>query len=343
MKSTIGLLLTASALGVSACSEGPHRVPEAYAAAAVASDVYVVRDTTVAATLTAAGVARPFAEATLSTKLMGSVTSVSVNEGDRVVSGQVLVRIDARDIDAKREQARAAMASAEAVQREAALQTTRWRALYADSAAPRAQLDASEAALDRANAGLQTARAAQTELAALGDYAVVRAPFAGIVTQRLVDPGAFAAPGTPLIAVQDDSRLRVTVSISPGDAKLVRRGAALNATIEGLEATAIVEGVFPAGPGRELYSINALVPNREGRLPSGAAAVLSIPVGTRTTVLVPSAAIQREGSLTGVVVTRGGSDTVRWIRLGPAARGFAEVLGGLRAGDSIRVPRAEAR
>jgi multidrug efflux pump subunit AcrA (membrane-fusion protein) len=117
-----------------------------------------------------------------------------VNEGQRVTAGQILLRIDARDIAAKEEQARAAIASAEAAQREASLHATRFRALYADSAAPRAQVDAAEAALARANAALATARAGENELAALGDYAIVRAPFSGIVTRRYVDRAHHLSP-----------------------------------------------------------------------------------------------------------------------------------------------------
>ena len=183
----------------------------------------------------------------------------------------------------------------------------------------------------------------QREVAALGDYAVVRAPFAGIVTQRLVDPGAFAAPGTPLIALQDDSRLRISVAVPPTQVQNVRRGMTLNATIEGRDTSATVEGVFPTGQGGELFTVNALVPNQRGSLPSGGAAVLLIPAGKRSAVLVPEAAVRREGSLTGVVVTHGATDAVRWVRLGPADSGFVEILAGLRAGDTIRVPRAGAR
>lgn len=336
-------LSAAGMLVIAACSGPPHSVKIAEAVESI-GELYVVRDTTIVATLSASGIAEPFAQATISTKLMGTVTSVSVTEGDRVVRGQVLLQIDARDIAAKGEQARAAIASAEAVQREAALHASRWRALYADSAAPRAQLDAAEAALTRANAALQSAHAMHAELAALGDYATVRAPFAGIVTRRIVDPGAFAAPGSPLVSLQDDSRLRVTVAIPPAQASLVRRGSSLDAAIEGVPTRATVEGVIPAaGNAGELFTINALVPNRDRRLASGGAAVLFVPNGTRRTVLAPAVAVRREGNLTGVVVLRAGVGTVRWIRLGSVHDGFVEVLAGLSAGDTIRVPRAAQR
>jgi RND family efflux transporter MFP subunit len=326
---------------LAACGAPSHSVPAAQAAE-VAGEAYVIRDTTVSATLTATGVAEPFAQSTLSTKLMGTVLSVSVAEGDRVARGQPLLRIDARDIDAKREQTSAAIASAEAVQREAALNASRWRALYADSAAPRAQLDAAEAALTRADAGVQSARAMLGELSALGDYATVRAPFAGIVTRRFVDPGAFAAPGAPLLTLQDGSRLRVSVAVPPTHAAHVRRGMTLPVTVEGSAAESTVEGVVPAGAG-ELFTINALVPNRDGRLPVGGAATLSVPAGKRSAVLVPGMAIRREGDLTGVTVVQRGVSTVRWVRLGPARQDFVEVLAGLRAGDTIRVPHATPR
>ena len=74
----------------------------------------MVRDTTIAATQEATAVAEPFAQAMLSTKLMGTVTAVLVKEGDKVSAGQPLVRIDARDLDAKRQQVQAGIASAEA-------------------------------------------------------------------------------------------------------------------------------------------------------------------------------------------------------------------------------------
>lgn len=342
MKSIHISVLAASTFVLLACAEAAHTVPVAEAAA-VASDNYVVGDSSVAAMLSATGIANPLAQATLSTKLMGSVTAVLVNEGERVAAGQVLVRIDARDIDAKREQARAAIASAEAVQREATLHTNRFRALYADSAAPRAQLDAAEAALERANAALETAQAGQSEVAALGDYAVVRAPFSGIVTRRFVDPGAFAAPGSPLIAVQDDSRLRIAAAVRPSDAKNLRRGMVLDALIEGVAAKATIEGIFPSGQGAELFTINALVPNASASLPSGGAAVLNLPQGTRNVILVPSHAVRREGSLTGVTVVQNGKESLRWVRLGPTVGNLTEVLAGLRAGDSVRVPRSVLR
>jgi RND family efflux transporter MFP subunit len=302
----------------------------------------VIRDTTITAALEASGIAEPMASATLSTKVMGTVLAVLVREGDRVTAGQPLVRIDARDLMAKSDQVGAAIASAQAARHEAELAAGRMRALFADSAAPRAQLDAAEAGLARAEAGVRAAQAGQAELAAIADYAVVRAPFAGTVTQRLADPGAFAAPGTPLVTVQDQRQLRVVVTTTPAAASVLKRGAAVPVRIEGTLASARVEAVVPAAsPG--LYTINAIVDNRGLTYATGGAATVLIPQGARSAVLVPNHAVRREGDLTGVDVVRGGQVSTRWIRLGHEHNEMVEVLAGLRAGDTIQVRGPSAR
>ena len=194
-----GVLLASLALG--ACGSDAEQTPgEKLPLGGVA---VAVTDTTVIDAFEAAGTADPIRAATLSTKLMGTVTAVPVHEGDRVGAGQILVRLDARDLDAKRAQVEAGLAEASAVYSDATVQAGRIRALYADSAATRAQLDQAETGLARATAAVASARAMAAELAATASYAEVRAPFAGVVTHRFVDPGAFAAPGAPLVTVED--------------------------------------------------------------------------------------------------------------------------------------------
>ena len=313
--------------------------PDRLEAAAAPPDgrVIEVRDTTFPAVLEAAGIAAPVQRATLSTKVMGAVTSVRVQEGARVRAGQVLARIDARDIAAKRGQAAAGLADADAVHQDALRQARRFRALYADSAATRAQLDAAETGLARAEAGVRTAQAAANELEAYSAYAEVRAPFAGMVTQRFVDPGAFAAPGAPIVAVEDGSRLRISVTVVPDAARRLKPGARLEGTIERVPVAAVVEGVAPA-PSGALYSVNALVDNARGAHPTGAAATLRIPLGVRTGLLVPVAALLHEGDLTGVRVQTASGTERRWVRLGTPAGDAVEVLSGLRSGDRIFIP-----
>ena len=334
------LLVALALLGCASHTEAPRE--SARAPVSAAGVEYVVPDTTIDDFLEAPGVAEPLLQATLSTRLMGSVTEVLVREGDAVHEGQVLVRIDARDLTAKAAQVNAAIAEAEAVHRDAQVQAARIRALYADSAATRAQLDGAETALVRTESAVRTAHASAQELEALTGYATVTAPFAGVVTQRLVDPGAFAAPGTPLVTVQSASRLRLTASASPPAVRAVKRGMRIAATVEDVAVHAIVEGVVPAPTGN-VYTVNAIVENRDGAMMPGSAATLLLPQGRRRAVLVPDEAVRREGDLTGVIVRTEAGDLTRWVRLGAVHGLLVEVLSGLTAGDRIVVPESPAR
>jgi RND family efflux transporter MFP subunit len=287
-------------------------------------------------TLEASGTAAPYAEATVSTKLMGTVLEVAVREGDKVQKGVALLTIDARELAARSIQAGAAVAQAEAVRREAEVHANRMRTLFAQEAAPRAQLDAAETALARAEAGVHSARAAAAELDAVREYATVRAPFAGVVTRRMVDPGAFATPGAPLLTIQDASRLRIEVTAPPDAVRDLTRGTRVAASVEGTPADAVVEGIVPAGG--SLYTVNAILDNREARYLAGSVATLSLPQGERDAILVPELAIHREGDLTGIYVKHQDTVGLRWVRLGRTHQNAVEVLAGLRDGEQFIVP-----
>jgi len=330
-------ILAAAALA--ACNgEAEHdRAGEASRAAVAEGEPWTVRDTVVRSVFEAAGVAGPYAEATLSTKLMGQVVEVAVREGDVVASGATLVRIDAADLVARRAQVDASIREAEAMVRDAETQAGRMRALHAEDAAPKAQLDAAETGLERARAGLATARAAGAEVDATARYAVVRAPFAGVVTARFVDPGAFAAPGAPLVTVLDGRRLRIAASAAPDAVRGVARGDTVRARVEGMSVPAVVEGVVPS-PGASLYTVNAVVDNEAGRFLPGSAATLELPQGERSALMIPADAVIRQGDLAGVRLRTAEGSSLRWIRTGRELDGMIEVLGGLEAGDVILVP-----
>ena len=325
-------------LAVAACSPSQPREADA-APVRVPGTVYTLRDSTVQGEFAADGVAEPLRQATLSTRLMGTILSVLVKEGDAVSAGQPLVRIDARDLSAKQAQVAASIADAQAMRTDAATQARRIQALYADSAATRAQLDAAETGLARANAGVNAAQASAAEVSAMTAYSVVRAPFAGIVTNRFVDPGAFAAPGAPLVTVQDGTQLRISASATPDIAAKIRRGQMLSATIEGVQGMARVEGVVPSTSGN-MYTINAIIANPKGTILPGSTATLSLPQGPRTALLVPARAVSHSGDLTGVTVRAPGGDEIRWVRLGRVTGNMVEVNSGLHAGDQIVVPPA---
>jgi RND family efflux transporter MFP subunit len=322
-----------------ACARTPDSsATQSVPPARTAGTPITVRDTVVATTFDAGGIADPIQQAALSTRLMGVVTAVRVHEGEKVAAGQLLLEIDARDLTAKANQVAATIADAEAVRRESETHAARFRALYADSAATKAQFDAAETGLARADAGLRAAKAGAVELEALRSYAQLRAPFSGVISMRMADPGAFAVPGAPLMAVQDVSSLRIKVRAPANAAVKLIAGRTVQATIDGQSVSAVIEGVVPTGTGN-LYTINAIVPNRQGAFRAGSAATLSLPLETRRGIYIPTNALIREGDLVGVIQRGSNGDDRRWIRIGQVTGAYTEVTAGLVAGDTIVVPR----
>ena len=303
----------------------------------VAGTPTVVRDTVMSTVFDAAGVAEPIQRATIATKLFAYVVEVPVQEGDRVMAGQIIVRLDTREVVARGQQTEASLASAQAIYEEALAQTKRIRSLYADSAAPKAQLDAAEAGLARAEAGVHSASAAAAEVSAMADYTTLSAPFAGIVVQRFVDAGTVATPGAPILLLEDQHRLRISVSAAPEAVEHIQRGMQVQGTVAGQAVVGTVEGIVSA-PGGNLVTVNALIDNPDGNLFGGSAATLSLPQGTRSAVMVPSAAVVRQGDLTGLYVKQGDRTDLRWVRLGSTHKLEVEVLAGLAVGDTVVIP-----
>jgi len=320
----------------SGADAGVHAVPDAPASMDSAlrdASISVAIDTLLPTLTLADGIASPVRAATLSTKLMASVTEVLVQEGDLVRAGQLLARLDARDVQAKAEQVSAHVVAAGAAQATAAAHVARIRALFADDAAPKATLEGAELQLAQAEAVLRAARAAGAEVEAMGSYAEIRAPFAGRVTQRFVDPGAFAAPGAPIVTVQDASRLRLTVHVTPDAARALHAGQLVDVMIEDRAARARIEGLVPTMG--SLHAVNAIVENRADDHLAGSAVALQLVTGMHRAIAIPHDAVLQEGDLTGVVVRTPAGDARRWVRLGARHGELVEVTSGLRAGEQV--------
>ncbi len=325
-----GVVWSGLAAMVMACGGAP---PEAPAVQAPQGNAVAVLDTVITVTTSPVGITAAMESATLSTKLMASVVAVPVLEGALVRRGDLLVRLDVRDLAAKQQQAEAGLADVVAQRDLASVSARRIRALYADSAAPKAMLDAAEAGLARAEAGVRAATAMRTEVDAVASYGELRAPFDGVVVQRFVDVGAFVAPGAPLVTVDRLGALRVSVTVPAEQAAGLQAGARVMAEIEGDTAAATVEGVARGSAGT--YVINAIVANRGAQFRAGSSAALRLPAGTRRALLIPTAALGREGDLITVIRRTAQGDLLTVVRLGAVLGEYTEVLAGVTAGDQV--------
>lgn len=342
LSTTSHALVALAAVTMAACSgtEPAHTTSATSAPAPqVTGTPRTVRDTEVVSVVELSGVAEPVRQAMLATRLAGTVTAVHVREGDMVRAGQALLDVDARDVAAKATQAAAMLADARAMHADATTQAARIQALYTDSAATRAQFDASQVGLARAGAAVRAAEGGMAEVEAMRSYGTLRAPFAGVVTQRLADPGSFAGPGMPVLVVQDVGMLRISASAGGELVRAVRRGQVLEATIDGAPVRATVEAVVPGATGN-LFTVSATVPNAGSTHRAGSSAVLRVPGAPQRALLVPQSAIVRDGDLTGVTVRSGSRDALRWVRIGAPVGTMVPVTSGLASGEVILVPQA---
>ena len=333
--STLAVGLIGAVL-LAGCSAEPPAIETAQSAAAIGARI-AVRDTQLAAVIEVAGTVEPVQQATLSTRVMATVEAVLVHEGDRVVAGAVLARLDTRDLDARQAQVEAGLAEAQAMERDAEAMARRIRALFVDSAATRVQLEQAETGLVRAQAAVRMAQAGAAEIAAVASYAEIRAPFAGVVSRRFVDPGAMAAPGAPLLAVEDASRLRIEVAAAPSVFQALARGTRVEVVIEGKRVQGEVEGVV-RGESGNMARANIMVANPDRAILPGSAATVQVPQGFRSTLVIPANALVRQGDLVGVDLVVAERGTRRWVRIGRMLPGgLVEVLSGLAAGDLVLV------
>jgi RND family efflux transporter MFP subunit len=280
----------------------------------------------------------------LSAQTGGRVAAMSADVNDRVDAGQVLLRLTVVEQQAGVEAARAQLRAAEASVVEAERQYQRFASLVEQKFVSRAQLDQARAARDAALAARDAARA---QVAAAGQgaaYTVVRAPYAGIVSARQVEPGETVVPGQPLMTVYAPEDLRIELRLPQSAADAVRAAPGARVRFDdgrSVDAREVV--VFPsADPLSHSVAVRVLLPRMETPVAPGTSAGVTFAVGgagSDRRLRLPQSAILRRGELTAAYVLQDGRLTLRQLRLGERegegddAR--IEVLSGLKPGDAV--------
>lgn len=303
--------------------------------------------------VTATGMTSPWRDANLRAETGGRVLEVSVDNGDEVVAGALLVRIDGS------RQALAisgASARVEALEKDVALAQTeleRKQGLVSKGSLPTAQLDAAQHSLDRATAALDGARADLGSARRSSRDARLSAPIDGVVTRRIVDVGDTVAPGAPLLDLVDLSKVRVRVGLAGSEIARLDKDAEAKIFIEDLGGEA-VSGTFAAlapaaDPITGLFDVEYHVENPERRILGGMVATVELPLarGPERTLVPRSALTRRDGKLAVFVLEQvegqgdanGGLErrvaTLREVRVGAYGDDAVEILAGVTAGELV--------
>lgn len=294
--------------------------------------------------VTAVGTTQPYAQATPATRLMGQITAVDFDEGDQVQQGQVLVRIEDGDLQAKRQQAESGLQEAQAVLANAQKRVRRMRNLYEQDAVPQQNLDEAETGYARAKAAVRAATEGIKEVEAHLRYTAIAAPLDGVVVRKFVQPGDVASPGMPLFAVEQQDPIKITLQIGERDLAMVQVNQQVEVEIKAIDkvVTARVEAVIPvADPGSRTFQVKVVAANADGVIGSGMFARVHFTKEMRSALLVSAKAVVRRGQLEGVYALADGKARLRWVRLGKILDGRIEVLSGLDAGERVVVAGLE--
>lgn len=271
------------------------------------------------------GQVTPIFQATLSSRIQGTIDRLLVREGTQVVKGQTLIQLDNRDVQADLARAKAEVENAKA-------QLARMKKLYGQDAVSKQEME-------NATRTYKVAEANQKAVVAQLSYTVVKAPFDGVITEKKVEAGELASPGQPLLKMEDPLQLRLEATVAEGDLKSISRGDKIPVFIDALAAqtlTGVVSQILPAGdPQTHTFMVKVDLPKTAG-LKTGMFGRFQLDKGMAQTMVVPDSAIIERGDLTSVYVV--GSDQVgrlRWIKVGRRFDKQVEILSGVNAGERV--------
>lgn len=315
----------------------------------------------------AVGTIIPRTHASIEAQVGATVTAVQVEAGETFAQGDLLVRLDdaqqqaklaqarqaLQSVTGRREQARQVLHATEAVFEEAERAYLRVERFYEVEAATEQDLEQvrsrflqARAAVQRAQEGLSTAsadigqaREMVREAEISRGYTELTAPADGEVLERLVDPGDMAMPGKPLLLLRTARGLQIEASVRENLVGKVRLGDIRPVRLTTLDITvdAVIDRIVPfIDPRTRTFLVKADLPEIEGAFP-GMYGKLMIPHGEVDVVVIPPRAVRRVGQLELVTVQTPEGWQRRYIKTGGMYDDRIEVLAGLEGGEMLLI------
>lgn len=281
----------------------------------------------IARALTVSGVIEPLRTVGVNSQLAGAVVAVEVEEGSRVRAGDVLARLDDRELQAQLEAAETSFQVAESAFRRAEQLLDQKVVTLAEHDRDRAAYVAAKTHLDQIRTRLE--------------YATVTAPMAGVVTGKRIEAGDVVATQSRLFTLADLSTLVVPVQVSELDVVDLRVGGPVEITMDAFPGRPLagrIRRIFPAGdPVTRLVPVEVALQGEALRLARpGFLARATFALGVHEDVLlIPASALVGGQRSQAVFVVEDGRATRRTVAPGLASQGRVEILSGLSAGERV--------
>jgi membrane fusion protein (multidrug efflux system) len=273
----------------------------------------------------AVGTARANEAVDITAKLSNRVTAIRFREGQQVKAGEVLVEFDS-------EQARAALAEAEATLSDSRSQYKRSRELYATKALSEAQLDQLQATLSANEARVAGSRSMLNDT-------IIRAPFAGRVGLRNISVGSYVTPGAVITTLDDTSIIKLDFSVPEVFLAALKEGLDISARTSAYpdeEFKGKVSSIDSRlDPVSRSITVRARIANQDGRLKPGMFMTVKLLRSDAPALMLPEEALVPEGSKKYVFVVRDGTVARVEVETGRRRPGEVEVTSGLDDGDVV--------
>jgi membrane fusion protein (multidrug efflux system) len=279
-------------------------------------------------------------ESNIAADANGKVLQLLVERGQPVRRGQVIATLDARSASlsatAAQAQANLAQSQLEQAQRECG----RVKHLLETGAISQADYDrqTSQCTAEQWSAAAANAQQ-QSATKLLGDTSI-RAPFDGVIGERMVNVGQYVQPSTQVASIYDPDPLRLAVTVPEANLAEVKEGMPVTFTVAAFgdeRFPATVKFISPnvRESSRDLV-VEAVAPNHEGRLRPGMFAVARLELNERARPVVPVAAVKRDDTEARVFVVSPNKEIQeRIVQLGETRGDVVAVAGGLKAGESV--------
>jgi len=286
-------------------------------------------------------------QSTVAAQIQGRIVDIRFDVGDYVKKGDVIVRIDERQVGQAAAASAAQVSEAQAALANARATYERTKQLLAQKFVSRSALDRAEAEYRAAQARVSALLAGAAAAATEKSFATVVAPYSGVVSARHVELGEMATPGKPLMTGFDPSTLRAVADVPATQIGAVRAIGRARIEVPSLgrwfDAKSMT--VLPTtDPRTQTTRVRLDLPGDVRGVYPGVYAVAHFVTGKAPRLLVPRAAVFQRSELTAVyVIGANGQPQLRQIRVGSAGdENAVEVLAGLKAGERVALEPIKA-
>ncbi|HMK55012.1 MAG TPA: efflux RND transporter periplasmic adaptor subunit [Dissulfurispiraceae bacterium] len=297
------------------------------------------------------GELQPYIQADIAPRITGYILSVTKREGESVTKGETVCTIDDRELSRKVDASHAEMlasrqklAGARSMYEAQRSATERDNKLYAAGAISKEALERSQANLDSLKSVVDAyqegirGQEQNTEAARLQvSYSRLIAPFSGIVTRRLAEPGDLAIPGKAVLTIQQSSPVKVVVQVPQELMGTCMKGMKLTLSNGSETVQAAISRVYPALGKNLLGSIEAVLPKSPFGLPAGSTVTVDIVTSAVKGIVVPENALVHTDKGTFIYLVNNGVINIRQVEVLGTGKGKAAVKGDLPSGTKIAV------